>query len=178
MANTTYRPQFRFGSGYGRQILDKIRTGNANIMPMIPLLWRVNIDYGDISTAGTTNALNLNTQAGTGKEFPANVYIRNVYAYLHTTFDGGATSELTIQIGDDADPNGLVAAKSVHEDGSGAAGFQVLTYGAELTDQARFESGYTPDCLFTSTGANLDALTQGERTLIVEVLPIEVPPTD
>lgn len=177
MANTNYDPLAAFNRSYGRQIENRLRQGGSHVIPYVPILWRVTVDYTDASTAGTTKALNLNTLAGTGKEFPANVYIRGVYAYVHTTADGGATSETTIQIGDTANANGLVTAHSIHEDATGAAGFQVLPYGSEMTDQSRFEAAYTPECLVTSTGANLDALTQGEWTIIFDLLPIEVPPT-
>ena len=107
---------------------------------------------------------------------PANCFIEDIHAYVHVTFDGGGTTELTVQIGD-ADPNGLVTAKSIHEDGTGAVGFQQFTRGVEAagTLTAKFETGMALVALFTSTTADLDALTVGDMTIILKLVPFEVP---
>lgn len=179
MANTTFTPLFGFANGYGPAIMDKLLKGQPNIQVGLSLFWKVRFSYTSLTDADTSQALDLNTIAGTGKEFPANVLIKNVFAYLHTTFDGGATSELTIQVGDTGDPNGLVLAKSIHEDATGVVGWQQFGYGVELfstnTLGPRPEAAFVPEALMTSTGGNLNAHTSGNITLVFELLPIQVP---
>ena len=156
------------------------------------------VSYADlVATAGTAKTLQV---------FPyiARDIVDFAFFDLVKTFDGGATSELTVQFGhngvsvDDADS--LIPAKSIHEDGTeiladagGAtavdAGTVDGTYGAEeaaainsmrvslnqvLARRLAFqEAGYL-ELVFTSTGANLTALTQG----LIHVFFNVIRPTD
>lgn len=129
----------------------------------------------------------LTDTAGAAKTFQVFPYIpRDIVDFafydLVQTFDGGATSDLTVQFGyngvsvDDADS--LIEAKSIHQDGTeiladagSIAGTTVDgTYGTEEAAvigslRARraiaFQEGGNLELVFTATGGNLTALTQG-----------------
>lgn len=129
------------------------------------------IKYSDISaasTAGTTEAISI----------PIYGIVKDVTYVLETEFDGGATSELTIAVGDGTDPDGYIEAKSVHADAT--AVFTSLIDGAYLNDETtdytvngkQYAAADTIDVVFTATGANLDALTVGELRVIVTYLDI------
>jgi len=55
------------------------------------------IKYGDISTAATTNTYEA-------IQIPIYGVVKSVAYIVDTEFDGGATSEMTVQIGDGTDP--------------------------------------------------------------------------
>lgn len=86
---------------------------------------------------------------------------------LVTTFDGGATATLKLDVGWDGattdDPDGLIDNYELHEDGT------EIKYGdANGAVFATLRTGYcaldagTLQALFTVTSANMDVLTQGE----------------
>lgn len=176
MANDTYDNKLALNGGYGGRALDRLRTGNTVIMPYLPVIWEsAPITFADITDAGTTKELDLNVHNGTGKLFPADVEIIGVQVYLHTTFNGGATSALDLEFGDNGDPNGLITALEIHEDNSAAAGWQTCVHGTQLADQSRQEAAFIPEALFTATGGNLDALTVGLITIRIKCIPLHVP---
>ncbi len=129
------------------------------------------IKYSDISAAATTNTYQA-------IQIPIYGIVKAVAYVIDTEFDGGATSELTIQIGDGANPDGYIEAKSVHVDGTAVA--TSLVDGLYLNDSTtdnvvngkQYAAADTLDVLFTATGANLDVLTQGALRVIVEYLDI------
>lgn len=129
------------------------------------------IKYSDISAAATTNTIEA-------IQLPIYGIVKAVTYVLDTEFDGGATSELTIQIGDGTDPNGYIEAKSVHADATAVA--TSLVDGLYLNDSTtdnvingkQYAAADTLDVLFTATGANLDVLTAGSLRVIVEYLDI------
>lgn len=125
------------------------------------------VPYTDMtSTAGTALTIDL-------KSVTAGQIVTNAAHKVVTNFDGGATSALTLELGYDLaagtdDPNGFIEAVSVHADGTPVA--YGLANGAafatKLTGYA-FQESATIDAVFTSTGANLTALTQGEVHIYV-----------
>ena len=133
------------------------------------------IKYSDISAAATTNTYQA-------IQLPIYGIVKAVTYVLDTEFDGGATSELTIQIGDGTNPDGYIEAKSVHADAT--AVFTSLVDGVYLTAEAgttdpvnatngkQYAAADTLDVLFTATGANLSVLTAGSLRVIVEYLDI------
>ena len=125
------------------------------------------IKYSDISAAATTS----NYEA---VQIPIYGIVKNVTYVLDTEFDGGATSELTIQIGDGTDPDGYIEAKSVHADATPV--FTSVSDGAYLFDNVvngfQYAAADSIDVLFTATGANTSALTAGSLRVIVEYLDI------
>ena len=127
----------------------------------------IDIGYNEISAAATT----FNYEA---IAIPAYAIVRSVSYFLLETFDGGATSGLTVQLGDGTDPNGYILASQVHEDGTEV--IAATTDGAYLTigTDTNTENGKlygasadTIDVLFTATGGNTSVLTQGKIRVIV-----------
>lgn len=141
------------------------------------------IKYTDLNdTAGTTKTHSIFT--GRAKQG-----IGRVFIVIDTNFDGGATSELTVKpilnftSGTDKD---LLAAVSIHEDATEILSSPEIittvvdgTYGAQEQAVLDLLTGRTPimvnqawtlDLLFTSTGANLDALTSGKLLVFFEVI--------
>lgn len=129
------------------------------------------IKYSDISAAATTNTYEA-------IQIPIYGVVKTVAYVLDTEFDGGATSEMTVQIGDGVDPNGYILAKSVHVDGTAVLTSVVdgayLTVGTDVDtgNSKQYAAADTIDVLFTATGANLSVLTQGSMRVIVEYLDI------
>lgn len=129
------------------------------------------IKYSDLSAAATTETYEA-------IQLPAKAIVKQVVFVLDTEFDGGATSELTIQVGDGTDPNGYITAKSVHADATSVA--TGIIDGAYLNDGTtnytvngkQYAAADTLDVLFTSTGANISVLTAGELRVIVEYLDV------
>ena len=131
----------------------------------------VEIKYQDISAGSTTNTF-------AAISIPAYGIVKDVTFFLDTEFDGGATSELTIQIGDGADPDGYITAQSVHADATPVT--SALIDGLYLNDGTtdytvngkQYTADDTIDVLFTATGGNLDVLTAGSVRIIVNYLDI------
>jgi hypothetical protein len=129
----------------------------------------ITIKYSDISAAATTK----NYEA---IQIPIYGVVKQVAYVLDTEFDGGATSELTVQIGDGTNPDGYIEAKSVHVDGTAIPTSIVdgayLTIGTDVNTEngKQYAAADTIDVLFTATGANTSVLTQGSIRVIVEYL--------
>lgn len=129
------------------------------------------ISANELTAAATTQTIEAIS-------LPAYAIVKNVTYYLDTEFDGGATSELTIQIGDGTDPNGYITAQSVHADATAVV--SSVVDGAYLNDSTtanvvngkQYASADTLDVLFTATGANVSVLTAGQLRVIVEYLDI------
>lgn len=149
---------------------------------------RFEITYADLTAADTTQTVTLASILAAG------TFVSNVCYKVVTLFDGGSTSDLTVQVGYDVatgtdDANGLLTAHSIHADGTyimagpspiGDADTGTVdgTYGAAestviaslrskldaLTRSApkAFQESGSVTALFTSSGANLSTLTQGE----------------
>lgn len=129
------------------------------------------IKHSDLSAAATTETYEA-------IQLPIYGIVTQVAYVLDTEFDGGATSELTIQVGDGTDPNGYITAKSVHADATSVA--TGIIDGAYLNDGTtnntvngkQYAAADTLDVLFTATGANINVLTAGQLRLIVSYLDI------
>jgi len=127
------------------------------------------ITYSDLTAAATTETVEAIS-------LPINSVVTQVAFVLDTEFDGGATSELTIQVGDGTDPNGYITAKSVHADATSVA--TGIVDGAYLNDGTtnntvngkQYAAADTLDVLFTATGANVSVLTAGQVRVIVSYI--------
>jgi len=124
------------------------------------------VTHEDLTAAATTETVTL-----TG--LTRGMLITNAAFNLVTPFDGGATSELTLQVGWDtvnADPNGLIDAVSVHADATeilvgdatGAA-FATLRTGRPVV------AAQNATALFTATDANVSVLTTGEVDIYLAI---------
>lgn len=132
------------------------------------------IPYTELTgTAATTKTITLAT-------IPTDASVEFVGFYLVENFDGGDTSALTVQIGDDDDADGFLAAASVHADNTPlssrqntGAYFTGTDSGTETTANVIKSKNYdnastkSLNILFTATGANLSVLTQGKIRVVV-----------
>lgn len=127
---------------------------------------KFSIPYSDLTAAATTQTVTLTA-------LTAGMLITNAAFRVPTTFDGGATSELTLQVGWDtvnADPDGLIEAASIHADATyvtvgdatGAA-FATKRTGRPVT------AAQNATALFTATGANLSVLTAGQVDIYLAI---------
>lgn len=129
---------------------------------------RIEIPYTDLTTAGTAHTQTL-------LPYTAGKGITNAAFKVVTLFDGGATSELTLKAGWNGgttdDDDGIFEATSIHADatyikyrsGNGAA-FATKVRGYFPLDAGNYE------VIFTSTGANVTVLTQGEVHIYLRVV--------
>ena len=113
----------------------------------------VRIDYEKLAeTASTSVALTVGS--GVARDI-----VRGAWFDLVTPFDGGATSELTVQFGYDLaagtdDADAFIAATSVHLDATEI-----------LASNGTAQEAFDLEVLFTATGANLSTLTAGQINL-------------
>lgn len=129
------------------------------------------IEANELTAAATTETIEA-------IQIPAYGIVQQVAYYLVEEFDGGATSELTVQIGDGTDPNGYITAQSVHADATAVT--SEIVDGAYLNDSTtanvvngkQYTSADTIDVLFTATGANVSVLTAGKIRVVVSYLDI------
>ena len=129
---------------------------------------KIEITHADLTAAATTETLALFPQTGT---FPAGTACQRVGFSLKTPFDGGATSTMTLQVGDGGDVDRLLPAVVVHEDGS------EIDFGITNLDHV-YLAADTIDALFTATGANVSVLTAGAIDIflaIVDLNDLETP---
>lgn len=146
---------------------------------------KIVVDYTDLTdTAGTAKTLVL-------LPYLARDIVRLKAWDLVKTFDGGATSELTVKLGWNGtvdDDDGLLLATSIHEDATeilgGASKANTATtdttFGQQELDvldslRALFNGLQAQDAgnieaVFTSTGANLSTLTQGRVVFYIQRL--------
>jgi hypothetical protein len=124
------------------------------------------VDHNDLTAAATTQTIIL-----TG--LTRGMVITNAAFNLVTPFDGGATTELTLEVGWDtvgADPNGLIEAASVHLDAT-----EILVGDATGEAFATKRTGrpvvaaQNATALFTATGANVSVLDAGEVDIFLAI---------
>jgi hypothetical protein len=132
---------------------ERIKTGCSH---------RAVIDYTDLSsTASTAATLTVGALA-----------IRDIISFawfdLVKTFDGGATSAMTLSFGYTGATTTFVNAAVVHEDGT-----EILSSVGTGTRYAA-QTAANLEVVCTATGANLTALTQGR----VHVYYNQIRPTD
>lgn len=137
------------------------------------------VSYADlVSTASTSKTVTIAT-------IPTDAAVEFVGYNLVTNFDGGATSALTVKIGDDDDDDGFVVAASVHADSTPissrcntGAYFTGTDSGSATTANVIKSKTYdnastkSLNVVFTATGANLTALTQGKVVFFVRGIDI------
>ena len=108
------------------------------------------VTYTDTSTAATTKTILVRALA-------AREYVVDTMMYLKTNMRGGAISALTATLQGDSSTMGT--AMTVYT-GAAANHWRHFELGNNIAQTST--SGYNLNLLFSSTGANLDAQTQGE----------------
>jgi hypothetical protein len=124
------------------------------------------IPYTDLTAAAVTQTVTL-TALTVGQ------LITNAAFRLVTPFDGGATTDMTLEVGWDtvgADPDGLIEAASVHLDGT-----EILVGDATGAAFAAKRTGrpvvaaQNATALFTASDANVSVLTVGEVDIFLAI---------
>jgi hypothetical protein len=122
------------------------------------------IDHEDLTAAAVTQTVQIFPVAGS--LVPAGTKANAMGYHLDPPFDGGATSDLTLQIGDGDDPNRYLTAHSIHEDGTEVDYGPV---GLPVTQPHVYSAADGIDALFTATGANVSVLTAGKLRIYLKV---------
>lgn len=121
------------------------------------------IDYSDLAALGAVTSGTVTLAA-----YTAGAHLVTGGAFrLETSFDGGATSALALDVGHNGgttdDPDSILDNYEVHEDAT-----QITAGDANGAIFATLRTGYAPqdsgniEALFTATGGNLNALTSGK----------------
>ena len=114
----------------------------------------IRIKVADLSAAATTETINLAVKAGT--------QVRNVAFKLHTAFDGGSTSNLTLQVGDGTDTDAFISNSIIHADATEENFGPSVAGGVGGKLGKAFAADGNINMLFTATGANISTLTAGD----------------
>ena len=116
---------------------------------------------------------------------PVGSYLRGVYYYLRTAFDdSGGGSDLTVQLGDTSDANGIMDVKQVHVDGTEV--FAAVTDGVffnttgtsnantNVVNGKVYTTANVVEVLFTpgagGTNYKLSELTAGEIVFVADIV--------
>lgn len=125
----------------------------------------VKITYADLTdTAALTKTIAIVPESGTNA---IGAYVLRAGFQLKTSFTGGATTALTLQVGDGGDTDRFIPAKSLHADATPVTNW--ITANATDTLPYAYVAADTIDALFTATDANLTALTAGEVWVFLQV---------
>ena len=136
---------FQYDSGAGKFILLNPTFGSNDGE------WKkLTVVYTDTSTAATTKTILVRAMS-------AREYVVDTMVYLKTNMRGGAISALTVTLQGDSSTMGT--AMTVYT-GAAANHWRHFELGNNIAQTST--SGYNLNLLFSSTGANLDAQTQGE----------------
>jgi hypothetical protein len=119
------------------------------------------IAYTDLNTtASTTLAIALTS-------YTAKTFFSQAGYRLVTAFDGTSTTALTVELGWNGattdDPNGLIEALEIHNDGTEITGSDGtgVAFATKRTGYMALDAGNL-EALFTATTANLTDLSSGE----------------
>ncbi len=113
--------------------------------------------FGDLSIAGTSKVLDLGS-------LPNNARVLGTRVALATPFTGGAISAVSAKLGTTGDDDALLAAADIL---SAAVDGEASTHTNGISPNKKFAAGAALKATFTSTGANLSALTAGACTIEV-----------
>ena len=142
---------------------------------------QVTLTWEDIKSAGAA-ADDSDTITYELFPLPVGCILKGVHYYLRTAFDdSGGGSQLQLEIGDTADPNGIMTAKEIHVDSSevvAAAGIDGVFFtvggdagtlnGVAYTTANTVEALFTPDV--GGTAYKLSELTQGEIVFVADIV--------
>lgn len=125
------------------------------------------IDHADLTAASTVEVIEAIT-------VPAGSAVTEVGWRLDTEFDGGATTELTMAVGQTGgDVDGYNIARSLHADATSVAqdvSSGDLLDGTTSNRTLHHTAADTIDCLFTATTANVSVLDAGQVTIYATII--------
>lgn len=146
---------------------------NVGVNSQVPHFMKFTVTFADFAAiAAMTGAYSY------GVQVPNDTIIKTAYWYLNTEFSGGGTASCTMQLGDAGDTDRLITAVNVWT-GAGV-GFKSTTpasKGVGLYDAVEKSLEYlvtggarTIQVRPTTTGANVNQLTQGSITIWLELM--------
>ena len=139
------------------------KYGGKSIQELSAYTDSIRITHADLTASSTTQTIQKDVKAGD--------QVRFVAYKLHTSFDGGATSALTLNVGDGSDLDRFIDNPSIHADASAIVfGPQVLP-GTDSIGKV-YAVDDTIDILFTATGANVSVLTAGDIEIFFNIINI------
>lgn len=130
------------------------------------VMHKVTVDYTAASAAATTKDITLWT-------LPAKTRVMRVIADVTTPFTGGAVSDCDVTVGSSAGGAEYLLSFDV-DSATGTFGNNQAELGASILGGGSFDSDITwgsttvVQCRFTSSGANLSALTAGVMVVYIE----------
>ena len=141
---------------------------------------QVTIGFQDLVDNNATTS-DGDTQTYELFDLPLGSILKGVHYYLRTAFDdSGGGSNITLQIGDTGDADGIMTAKQIHLDGTeipagGGDGVYFTVGGDAGTKNDRCYgdgtvTANTVEALFTPTGFYLGELTAGEVVFVAEII--------
>jgi hypothetical protein len=125
----------------------------------------IRITHADLTDTDTAETINLAVKAGT--------QVRNVAFKLHTAFDGGSTSNLTLQVGDSADVDAFVSNSIIHVDSTEENYGPSVAAGVGGKLGKVFAADGNINMLFTSTGANINVLDAGDIEIFFNLVHVD-----
>jgi len=141
----------------------KITKLSFEVAALCGFTHKINITYADVIGFTDTVAVQV-FPAGTDT-LPAGTVIGKAAFNLITPFDGGATSGLTMTLGDGGVANRYITAKELHLDGTEILFWEecaaTLPYAYVVADAV--------DAVFDVAGAAITALTTGEIEIYLQV---------
>lgn len=151
------------------RVLRSIKSRRIPYPLALTFEWRFRLRYTDFTPDGdTAQVLTLNTLRPSNA-FPTNVRIMpGAGIYVHTAFDGTDMTAFTVRLGDTNDDDGLLTDTDIE---GAAAGWQITEAAAEWESYLD-ESAYSPLLTIATTGANIDAITQGDCTIVIPFRPL------
>ena len=143
---------------------------------------QVSLTFQDFLDNEPSGSSDNDTQTYELFSLPVGSILKGVYYHLRTAFDdSGGGSQLQLEIGDTADPNGIMTAKEIHVDSSevvAAAGIDGVFFtvggdagtlnGVAYTTANTVEALFTPDV--GGTAYKLSELTQGEIVFVADIV--------
>lgn len=170
MANSTFPIPIGKKNGANRDALDAIRTERFPFIHAPIYVYEQIVQFSDYSDSDTSEALDLNATF-TGNAFPANVLVWGAWLDHITDWAGGSVSAATLELGDVAATQELVAATSVFTGVGASLLAGVAGYGPKL------EAAYVPLLELNTTTDNIDSLTAGKTRVCILHTPIAALPT-
>ena len=125
----------------------------------------IRITHADLTAAATTETINLAVKAGT--------QVRNVAFKLHTAFDGGSTSDLTLKVGDGTDTDAFINASIIHADATEENFGPSVAAGVGGKLGKVYAADGNINMLFTATGANVSVLDAGDIEIFYNLVQVD-----
>lgn len=132
--------------------------------------WVQRVKFGDFALAGATSQEVAFATAYPGNPFPTNVVRKQPLIFPVTPLAGGTIASATVEMGDAADPNGIVEASNIFT-GSPLLNTYVQTITAAEFAR-RTETAFAPSFTLRTTVGNVNAATAFDFYALIEFTPV------